>query len=127
MEYISVFDAKYRKIEKKEMKLPPEILAFKLLRRANISKEETMIVLTGMNYDEKATLYEQAKSSLKKFKGEVCDSGTSHSSGPSIKLEPAFLLRMSKPCSQLGMYEIMLIVLDFLAVDVVVVVEPMIA
>lgn len=91
VEYISVFDAKYRKIEKKEMKLPPEILAFKLLRRANISKEETMIVLTGMNYDEKATLYEQAKSSLKKFKGEVCDSGTSHSSGPSIKLEPAFL------------------------------------
>lgn len=86
-----MFDAKYRKIEKKEMKLPPEILAFKLLRRANISKEETMIVLTGMNYDEKATLYEQAKSSLKKFKGEMCDSGTSHSSGPSIKLEPAFL------------------------------------
>lgn len=43
-----------------------------------------MIVLTGMNYDEETTLYEQAKSSLIKFKGEVCDSGTSHSSGPSI-------------------------------------------
>ena len=52
------------------MKLPPEILAFKLLRRAHIiTKEETMIVLTGMNYDVKETLYDQAKQSLKKFKG----------------------------------------------------------
>lgn len=36
-----MFDAKYGKIEKKKVKLPPEILAYKLLRRANISKEET--------------------------------------------------------------------------------------
>lgn len=66
------------------MKLPAEILAFKLLRRANISKEETMIVLTGMNYDEKATLYEQAKRSLIKFKGEVCDSSSSHASAQGV-------------------------------------------
>ena len=48
------------------MKLPQEILAFKLLRRAscNIPNEETMIVLTGMNYDVKETLYNQAKQSL---------------------------------------------------------------
>jgi hypothetical protein len=39
-EYISVLDAKYRKIEKKNMKLPPEILALKLLRKSLISKEE---------------------------------------------------------------------------------------
>ena len=43
------------------MKLTPEILVFKLLRRANITKEETMIVLTGMNYEVKETLYDQAK------------------------------------------------------------------
>lgn len=58
MEYISVFDVKYRKIEKKEMKLLFEILVFKLLRRVNILKEEIMIVLIGMNYDEKVILYE---------------------------------------------------------------------
>ena len=33
------------------MKLSPEKVAFKLLRRANITKEETMMILTGMNYD----------------------------------------------------------------------------
>ena len=41
-----------------------------------------------MNYDNKETLYEEAKKSLKKFKasdGESCNSGSS------IEMEPAFL------------------------------------
>ena len=33
-EYIALFEFKYRKIEKYNMKLPSEILAFKLIRRA---------------------------------------------------------------------------------------------
>ena len=44
-EYVAIFDAKYRKIEKKKMTLPSEILAFKLFRKANISKEEKLLVL----------------------------------------------------------------------------------
>ena len=39
-EFISMFDAKYQKLEKKKIVLPPEILAFKLLRKANITPEE---------------------------------------------------------------------------------------
>ena len=87
-EYVAVFIAKYRKIEKINMTLPAEILAFKLLRKANISKEEKLLVLTGMSYDNKETLYEEAKKSLKKFKGS---DGESCNSGSSIKMEPAFL------------------------------------
>jgi len=87
-EFVSMFDVKYRKIEKKKMTLPSEILAFKLLRKANISKEEKLLVLTGMNFDNRKTLYEEAKKSLKKFKGN--DIGLS-SNLASIKLEPAFL------------------------------------
>ena len=64
-EYIAVFDSKYKKTEKKNMTLPSEILAFKLLRKANITKEEKLLVLTGMNYDNKKTLYEEAKKSEK--------------------------------------------------------------
>ena len=48
-EYIASFVSMYRKIEKLKMTLPSEILAFKLLRKANISKEEIMLVLTGLN------------------------------------------------------------------------------
>ena len=55
-EYVAEFDAKYRKVEKKKMILPPEILAFKLIRKANIAKEEKLPVLTGMNYDNKITI-----------------------------------------------------------------------
>ena len=87
-EFVAMFDSKYRKIEKKNMTLPTEILAFKLLRKANISKEEKLLVLTGMNYDNKKTLYEEAKKSLKKFKGNENESLNNHAS---IKLEPAFL------------------------------------
>ena len=52
-EFIAEYDAKYRKIEKKKMTLPPEILAFKLLKKACITKEEKLLVLTGMNYENK--------------------------------------------------------------------------
>ena len=52
-EYITVFDSKYKKIEKKNMTLPAEVLAFKLLHNANITKEEKLLVLTGINYDNK--------------------------------------------------------------------------
>ena len=51
------------------MKLPSEIIAFKLLRKANITRKEKMLILTGMNYSHKDTLYEEAKQSLKKLKG----------------------------------------------------------
>ena len=71
------------------MKLPSEILAVKLLRKANIGKEETMLVLTEMNYANKETLYEEAKTSLKKFKGYFTNGKAS--SNLNIKLQPAFL------------------------------------
>ncbi|CAC5372113.1 unnamed protein product [Mytilus coruscus] len=87
-EYVANFDSKYRKIEKKNIKLPSEILAFKLLRKANITKEEKMLVLTRMNYENKLILYEEAKRSLKKFKGE---GGRVKDISQSIKIEPTFL------------------------------------
>ena len=43
-EYIAVFVSKYKKIEKKHMTLPAEVLAFKLFRKANITKEEKLLV-----------------------------------------------------------------------------------
>lgn len=69
-DYISKFDQKYNKIVKKGMKLPSEILAFKLLKQANLKHDEHLLVLTGMDYTKREELYEQAKSSLKKFKGD---------------------------------------------------------
>ena len=88
-ESIAMFDSKYRKIEEKDMSLPSEILAFKLLKKANITKEEKLLVLTGMNFDNKKYLYEEAKSSLKKFKGD--DVHPIGNENVITKLEPAYL------------------------------------
>ena len=99
-EYIATFDARYRKIEKLKMTLPPEILAFKLLKRANISTEERMLVLTGMNYADKKSLYGAAKSSLQKFKGSVAEGQASSTSA--IKLEPTFLAQQEEALAAAG-------------------------
>ena len=90
--FIDNFDLKYHKILKKGMKLPSEILAFKLLRKAKITRDEKLLVLTGMDYSKKDTLYDQCKKSLRKFKGGAAMSNSVTSGAtPAIKLEPAFL------------------------------------
>ena len=63
-----------------------------LLKKSNITKQERMLVLTGLDYEKKDQLYEQAKRSLMKFKGE--QGGGLESRGDqsmAIKLEPTFL------------------------------------
>ena len=69
-EFITCFDLKYMKLEKRKIKLPPEILAFQLIRKANISKEMRMLILTGINFAEREKMYEQSKESLRKFLGD---------------------------------------------------------
>ena len=88
-DFIASFDSNYRKIEKLNMKLPSGILAFKLIRKANISKEEKLLVLTVVNYRNKGTLYEEAKTSLKKFIGDMTKRNSSLK--PEIRVEPAGL------------------------------------
>ena len=66
-DYIASFDLKYRKLEKLNIMLSPEILAFKLLRKAKLSKEMRMLVLTGINFSNRNDLYEDTKCILRKF------------------------------------------------------------
>ena len=87
-EYVADFDLKFRKLEKIHIKLPSEILAFKLLRNANLSKQERMLVLTGVNFAEKEKMYVQTKHSLLKLVGDsTVGKGRT---GLDIKLEPAW-------------------------------------
>ena len=70
-DFIACFDMKYRKLEKLNINLPQEILAFKMLGKANISREMRLIVLTGINFAEKNMMYEQAQAALRKFAGDI--------------------------------------------------------
>ena len=66
-EFIHEFEQKYYRILKKGIKLPEEILCFELLSSANISKSKKMLILSGINFDKKEDLFDQAKKSLKKI------------------------------------------------------------
>ena len=50
-QYIANFHPRYHRLEKLNMKLPAAVLAFKLLKCANLTKEEMMLVMTGMNFE----------------------------------------------------------------------------
>ena len=92
-QYIEEFDQKYTRIQKKGMGMKSEILAFKLIGKAGLNRDEKMLVLTGVDFTKRDTLYEQAKASLKKFKGGYTD-GLQSVNNPdtaAIKLEPQYL------------------------------------
>ena len=77
------------------MTIPSPILAFMMLKKAGISADDKKLVLSGMDYSKKDTLYEQAKKSLRKFKGDHCygsgsTRGSSNGSSVAIKVEPAY-------------------------------------
>ena len=87
-EFIEEFDLKYNRLSRLKITLPSEILAFKLLIHCNITAEEQMLVKSGIDYEKKETMYEQTKTSLKKFKTESTAScSTSNNSSFSIKTE----------------------------------------
>ena len=86
--YVANFDLKFRKLERMHIKLPSESLAFKLLRNANLSKEEKMLVLKGVNFAEKENMYLQTKHSLIKFLGDLTEEKARM--GPNVRLEPGW-------------------------------------
>ena len=84
--YVNEFHQRYNRLIKRNLKLPTPILAFKLLKGAKLTKEERMLVLTGMNFEEQDKLYDQAKASLKKFMSEF-----NSKNDTAVKFDPAFL------------------------------------
>lgn len=48
-DFIEEYDMRRKRIEKKDIKLPQVVLAFKFLKCARITKEERLLVLTGVD------------------------------------------------------------------------------
>ena len=46
------------------MKLAPEVLAFRFLKKPNLTRAKKLLILTGMDFENKTALYEQAKKAL---------------------------------------------------------------
>ena len=84
-DYVSQFDYIFCKLEKVNVRLPPELKAFKMLGKANITQEERMIILAQVNYADKENFYEEMKTALLRF-GDLDGSLGMEN----LKLEPAW-------------------------------------
>ena len=69
-DYITNFDNNYERIKSKGITLPASILAFKLLKGADLNDEERLIIMKGLDFTQKDELYNQAKKSLKNLNVE---------------------------------------------------------
>ena len=66
------------------MKLPPEVLVFRLLKKANITRTETLLILTGIDFENKPALYVEVKKTLVKSKDCLSISSASYCEGKSF-------------------------------------------
>ena len=89
-EVIHKFEQKHYRILKKGIKLPEEISCVQLLSSANISNSEKNAFFVSINFDKKEDLFDQAKKSLKKFKGDIATGDNVSSSTAAVNFEPAF-------------------------------------
>ena len=87
-EYICAFDTNYmyKEIEKKGVKYSSAILAFQLVKKANISRKEKALVFAGVTFKNTATIYEDVRKSLNIVKGDSVLSSDS-----SLEQERAFI------------------------------------
>ena len=88
-EFLIEFDMLYNRADKRGVKLPAVVKAFKLLDASNADSDKKMMILTAVDYAQKDELYEQMKSALRKFQGGQILGNSSLNQA--VKLEPAFL------------------------------------
>ena len=109
IKYVSHFDHLYKQVETSgDVSIPPFFLACKLIYNANLTEDETMIVMTAIDTNKKDDMYEDAKKSLLKFKGGLMNSSDSEGASGSyslnrqtVKQEPAeVLLSEDQKCEE---------------------------
>lgn len=97
--YIDDFDEKYNQLKRKGTVLPQEILSFELIGNAFITESQRLMVLSGVDYKQKTTMYEQTKKALKKF---LTNMGSEQHQA--VKLEPTFLAENEEALAAAGYY-----------------------
>ena len=50
------------RVKNKGITIPPEILAFEVIRNAKITQDEEKLVMTGVDYNKKENMYKEALS-----------------------------------------------------------------
>lgn len=98
-DFVLEFEKLYNRIKQKEMALPDPVFGFKILDAAKLNHHDRQLVLTGVDYSKKDSIFTQMKASLKKFHGEqaIPDSiSSTEDSHVAIKSEPAFVAEQNE-------------------------------
>ena len=84
--YINEFERRHKRIKAKEMELPDGVLAYRLLKSANISKQKQTLAhatISKLTFDE-------MKQQIKAIYDQTGDSSQSSFSGSAIEVEPTY-------------------------------------
>ena len=77
-DYISEFSSRVNRLSNKGVNINNEILAFEIIQRAVLTAVEEKLVFTGLDFSKKDDMYDDAKTSLKKFiRGTTLDDNKS--------------------------------------------------
>jgi len=89
-EFISEFESKYNRIKLTGTKLPEEILAYMLMRRANLTHIEKMLILSRVDIEKKDDLFKNVKVNMKNILGKRFQEKEKVPNKDEIRLEAAF-------------------------------------
>lgn len=100
-EFISDFETKHNRIKATGTKMPEEILAYMLMKRAGLSHIEKMLILSRIDIEKKDSLFKDVKANMKNILGKRLQD---KSKEDQLKLEPAFLAQNEEVLAAHGYY-----------------------
>ena len=103
-DFISEFETKYNRIKASGTVIPEEVLAFMLMKRAELSQVEKMLILSRIDIEEKKTLFRNVKLNMKNILGRRLQNQKGSDNKDAIKLEPAFLAENEDVLAAHGYY-----------------------
>ena len=103
-EFISEFESKYNRIKLTGTKLPEEILAYMLMRRANLTHIEKMLILSRVDIEKKDDLFKNVKVNMKNILGKRLQEKEKVPDKDEIRLEAAFLAEQEEVLAAHGYY-----------------------
>ena len=93
-DFLIEFDKLYNRSAQYDMTLSSSVLCFRLLDKARLSDSDRQLIMTGIDYSKKDTMYEQARTALRKFKG---DNFVKKSNESDIRLESVNISSLAEP------------------------------
>ena len=100
-DFINDFEVKYNRIKATGTKLPEEILAYMLMKRAGLKHIEKMLILSRIDIEDKTNLFKDVKTNMKNILGKRLQDKVNEDQ---IRLEPTFLAQNEDVLATHGYY-----------------------